>query len=202
MSLHVAVFTDAARYVPTWGGLLRTRHAASLLLIMVNYSVMIQTCLYHGYFSSLFLCGRYLAINAMENLELSFFNGFLDKTPKQITLLQVVEMIRSDKRLQVLTENHRRYLKLGNEKAAKQEKQYAPCFAVAVRFNGGKGKESIEGWTGLSMVDFDDVPPERMEEVFQAICQDEHTLLAYRTISNSGIRVVFKLKVDSLSFLP
>jgi len=172
------------------------------MLIMVNYSVMIQTCLYHGYFSSLFLCGRYLAINAMENLELSFFNGFLDKTPKPITLLQVVEMIRSDKRLQVLTENHRRYLKLGNEKAAKQEKQYAPCFAVAVRFNGGKGKESIEGWTGLSMVDFDDVPPERMEEVFQAICQDEHTLLAYRTISNSGIRVVFKLKVDSLSFLP
>ena len=33
-SLHVAVFTDAARYVPTWGGLLRTRHAASL---HVNY---------------------------------------------------------------------------------------------------------------------------------------------------------------------
>ena len=163
------------------------------MLIMVNYSVMIQTCLYHGYFSSLFLCGRYLAINAMENLELSFFNGFLDKTPKPITLQQVVEMIRSDKRLQVLTENHRRYLKQGNEKAAKQEKQYAPCFAVAVRFNGGKGKESIEGWTGLSMVDFDDVPPERMEEVFQAICQDEHTLLAYRTISNSGIRVVFKV---------
>ena len=62
----------------------------------------------------------------MENLELSFFNGFLDKTPKPITLQQVVEMIRSDKRLQVLTENHRRYLKQGNEKAAKQEKRKRP----------------------------------------------------------------------------
>ena len=210
VSLHVAVIIWAFKDLPPRlkppllpeGGELennlpRGGEFLSLLLIMVNYSVMIQTCLYHGYFSSLFLCGRYLAINAMENLELSFFNGFLDKTPKPITLLQVVEMIRSDKRLQVLTENHRRYLKQGNEMAAKQEKQYAPCFAVAVRFNGGKGKESIQGWTGLSMVDFDDVPPERMEEVFQAICQDEHTLLAYRTISNSGIRVVFKLKIKN-----
>ena len=138
----------------------------------------------------------------MKDLKLSFFNGFLDKTPKEITLQQVVEMIRSDKRLQVLTENHRRYLNQGNKEAAKREKSYAPCFAVAVRFNKGKALKFIEGWTGLSLVDFDNVPPERMEEVFQAICQDEHTLLAYRTISNSGIRVVFKLKVDSLSFLP
>lgn len=133
----------------------------------------------------------------MKDLELSLFNGFQDKTPKRTTLLQVVETIRSDKRLQVLTENHRLYLQRGDDKAAKREKQYAPCFAVAVRFNGGKDLECIEGWTGLSLVDFDDVPSSQLEDAFALICRDSHTMLAYKTLSGRGIRVLYKWKVES-----
>ena len=42
-------------------------------------------------------------------MQISLFNGFADKNPKPITIREVVEIIRADQRLQVLTENHRRY---------------------------------------------------------------------------------------------
>ena len=40
-------------------------------------------------------------------MQISLFNGFADKNPKPITIREVVEIIRADQRLQVLTENHR-----------------------------------------------------------------------------------------------
>ena len=47
-------------------------------------------------------------------MQVSLFNGFADKNPKPITIREVVEIIRADQRLQVLTENHRRYRAAGD----------------------------------------------------------------------------------------
>ena len=70
--------------------------------------------------------------------------------------------------------------------AAAREKAACPCFAVAVRFEGGKRKEHIAGYTLLCLADFDHVPEERMAECLQLIRQDGHTLMAYTTMSGTG----------------
>ena len=123
-------------------------------------------------------------------MQVSLFNGFADKNPKPITIREVVEIIRADQRLQVLTDNHRRYRAAGDTARAEAEKQHMPCYSVAVLFNGGKQQKHIVSYTGLCIVDLDHIPSERMAEVLEKMRSDEHTLLAYTTISGEGVRVI------------
>ncbi len=123
-------------------------------------------------------------------MQVSLFNGFADKNPKPITIREVVEIIRADQRLQVLTDNHRRYRAAGDTARAEAEKQHMPCYSVAVLFSGGKQQKHIVSYTGLCIVDLDHIPSERMAEVLEKVRSDEHTLLAYTTISGEGVRVI------------
>ena len=130
-------------------------------------------------------------------MQISLFNGFADKNPKPITIREVVEIIRADQRLQVLTENHRRYRAMGDTARAEAEKQHMPCYSVAVLFSGGKQQKHIVSYTGLSIVDLDHVPSERMAKVLEKVRGDEHTLLAYTTISGEGLRILFRYGTPS-----
>ena len=80
------------------------------------------------------------------------FEGFTSKLVRTTTLEEVVEMIRSDKRIEALTEAYR-------QTKSKSIKMQSPLMAVACRFHDGKGKEHVTGLTGLSMVDIDHISP-------------------------------------------
>ena len=129
-------------------------------------------------------------------MQVSLFNGFADKNPKPITIREVVEIIRADQRLQVLTENHRRYRAMGDTARADAEKEHMPCYSVAVLFSGGKQQKHIVSYTGLSIVDLDHIPSERIAEVLEKVRGDEHTLLAYTTISGEGVRVITRFALN------
>ena len=129
-------------------------------------------------------------------MQISLFNGFADKNPKPITIREVVEIIRADQRLQVLTENHRRYRAMGDTARADAEKEHMPCYSVAVLFSGGKQQKHIVSYTGLSIVDLDHIPSERMAEVLTMVRNDPHTLLAYTTISGEGVRVITRFALN------
>lgn len=126
----------------------------------------------------------------MNRMMLSLFKGYSDTIPVPVSLNEVVRLIKEDKVLADRTEKYRYYRSRGQKTAASREKAACPCFAVAVRFEKGKRKADISGWTGLSMVDFDHVPEGRVEELFSRVCADPHTLLAYTTVSGEGVRVV------------
>lgn len=137
--------------------------------------------------------------NPVEKTELSMFNTFFDTTPLPCTLEQVVELIRNNEALRMRTQNYRMLLAQGSLHRAAAEKQNCPCFSVAVRFRKGKTKDCINGWTMLTMVDLDKVPPERMAEVGERIRQDPHTLLHYTTISGRGHRIVAAIDRRSMT---
>ena len=132
-------------------------------------------------------------------MQVSLFNGFADKNPKPITIREVVEIIRADQRLQVLTENHRHYRAVGDTARADAEKNHMPCYSVAVQFSGGKQQKHIVSYTGLSIVDLDHIPSERMAEVLEKVRGDEHTLLAYTTISGEGVRVITRFALNTFN---
>lgn len=92
---------------------------------------------------------------------LSIFKGYADTMPVAVSLDEVVRLIREDKVLADHTEKYRYYRSQGQKTAANREKAACPCFAVAVRFDSGKRRTDISGWTGLSMVDFDHLPEGR-----------------------------------------
>ena len=98
----------------------------------------------------------------------------------------------TSKRLESITAAYR-------QTHSKSIKTESPLFAVACRFEAGKGKENVRALTGLSLVDFDHLTPdgdthtaERIAQLKAKIVADPHTLMCYTTISGNGLRVIFR----------
>lgn len=116
---------------------------------------------------------------------------YRDCNPKEATLEEVVRIIRTDASIKDRTEKHRYYLSQDLPQAALNEKQSCMCFSVATLFEGGKTQKHVIAWTGIGMVDFDDLDEEQADKLAEKAKQDEHTLLVYKTISGMGIRILF-----------
>ena len=125
---------------------------------------------------------------------LNIFKGYADKCPTETTLDSIVNLIRTDAALADHTAKHRYCREQGWKDQATREKSACPCFAVAVRFQGGKKRTDICGWTHLCLADFDDLPAEALDACMEKIRKDEHTLLAYFTVGGAGIRVLARFK--------
>ena len=128
----------------------------------------------------------------MNRLSFDLFRGYTENTSVQVTLDDAVRLITSDDALRTstLTYRHDAYVRQ-NSAAAQRVKAAMPCLAIAVRFDGGKRREHIVGWTGLSLVDIDHVEEQEIPPLMERIRADVHTLLAYATISGRGIRILY-----------
>ena len=126
----------------------------------------------------------------MEHTSISYFKSYWDKEPQEASLKTIVDMIRHHAETAEHTKRYRYYQQQQLYKPAASEKGSCLCFAVAVRFAGGKLKDNICGYTNLCLADFDHIPSDRMDECLARIRKDPHTLLAYTTISGTGIRVI------------
>ena len=129
----------------------------------------------------------------MNHFSFDLFRGYTENMPVQVTLDDAVRLITSDDSLRTatLTYRHDAYVRQ-NSAAAQRVKAAMPCLAIAVRFDGGKRKEHIVEWTGLSLVDIDHVEEQEVPALMERIRTDAHTLLAYITISGRGIRILYR----------
>lgn len=122
---------------------------------------------------------------------LSWFNGTFDKNPHETDLAQVFNAITGPM-LKGDTEKYRALKASGYPDP--RIKQRMAAVTPAVTCTGGHGADKITGYTGLSMCDFDHVAsPSASMALLRA---DSHTLLAYTTLSGSGIRVLFRYETD------
>ena len=128
--------------------------------------------------------------------QLSLFRGVHDTQPRPVTLEELVTMIRTDQSVRDLTEKHRYARATGDEQSASRYKKMMASFGVAARFEGGRQQKHIVEFTGLSLVDIDHIAPERMTEILEKVREDEHTLLAYTTLSGQGVRILFRYAVN------
>lgn len=132
----------------------------------------------------------------MKDTVFSLFKGYADTLPVDTTLSEIIRMIRQDPAVKEHTLKHRYYASQGNAAAAEREKSSCPCFSVAVRFQGGKKKKHICGWTSVGLVDIDHLEKAALPELLKQITADPHTLLAYTTISGAGIRILYRMEHD------
>ena len=133
----------------------------------------------------------------MNNLQLSLFRGVHDTQPRPVTLMELVTMMRTDQSVRDLTEKHRYARSTGDEQGAKRYKHMMASFGVAARFEGGRQQKHIVEYTGLSLVDIDHIAEEDMARVLDLVHADEHTLLAYTTLSGRGLRILARYKTPS-----
>ena len=132
-----------------------------------------------------------------KNPQLSLFRGVKDTQPWPVTLDELVAMMRTDQSVRDLTEKHRYALSVGDKQSARRYKDMMLSFGIAAHFEGGRRYEHITAFTGISLVDIDHIAPEDMERVLTLVHADEHTLLAYVTMSGHGLRVLFRYETPS-----
>ena len=130
-------------------------------------------------------------------IQLSLFRGVHDTQPRPVTLEELVTMMRTDQSVRDLTEKHRYARTSGDEQGASRYKKMMASFGVAARFEGGRQQKHIVEFTGLSLVDIDHISPERMTEILEKVREDEHTLLAYTTLSGQGVRVLARYALNT-----
>ena len=141
-------------------------------------------------------------MNDNNNLQFSLFRGVHDTQPQAVTLDELVAMMRDDLSVSDLTEKHRYALSVGDKQSAKRYKDMMLSFSMAAQFLGGRRYEHITAHTNVSMSDMDDVAPALMAEALARIRADEHTLLAYTTMSGHGLRVLFRYEMEGMESIP
>ena len=105
-------------------------------------------------------------------------------------------MMRTDLSVRDLTEKHRYARAMGDEQGASRYKKMMASFGVAARFEGGRQQKHIVEFTGLSLVDIDHIAEEDMVRVLDLVRADEHTLLAYTTLSGQGLRILARYEAS------
>ncbi len=84
-------------------------------------------------------------------------------------------------------------------------KQNMPANVTMVHFTSQGRRAANQGaYTGIIMMDFDDIPADQVERIRELVNADPHTLLSYVTLSGKGLRVFVWIEVvprDKAEFL-
>ena len=122
----------------------------------------------------------------------SQFQNLQSPQSRSIDLNEMVRLIKYDDFVKRMTEQYQAtFDKHGKAKADSEVKQkQMGAVSVSVTFDGvGRRAEHIVDFTGLVMVDLDHV--DDVERVMALVCQDPHTLMAYRTVSGHGLHIIY-----------
>lgn len=130
--------------------------------------------------------------NNPKDEETSLFKGYKDVRPAATTWQEVYRLITSGT-LKDETEKYRFALSQGFKKEAERIKSGSFGVTTAVICRGGRTLKDIIGYTGYCHADFDHLPTEELPQCMQRLASDPYVFLAYITISNRGIRVIFKI---------
>lgn len=125
-------------------------------------------------------------------LKLSVFNTLQSYESKPLTLESILWCLSHDQSVAQKTELYRKMAHAISPEEAKKKVKEAmmPAFSVAVVFQDrGRQTQHVASVTGLSLCDIDHI--DNVDEVFQKIAADPHTLLLYRTISGKGLRCIY-----------
>ncbi len=125
-----------------------------------------------------------------------FAKGHTDVHPLESDLTEVARLIQNDQSIRDLTEKYRYYRSVGDDRNSSVCKRAMPCFAVAVRFDDGKSKQHIRCCTYLSLCDFDDIDETLIDYLLELAAACPHVLMAYRTISGRGLRIIFPYRFE------
>lgn len=139
-------------------------------------------------------------------MDVSIFKNLHSVKPQWTTLEKTVHLIRTSPLLREYTEDARRHYAAGEkEKGDYIKKKLLPAFAPAGYLLDGKGRVNLIGLTGLCFINIDHIEEDRVEASMAILREDEHILLAARSVSGKGIHILVPYRFwreDPTSQLP
>ena len=121
----------------------------------------------------------------------SVFTSLDSKVSRPLTSRQELEnWIRHNKELAGLTDAYRKGLAVSKQLASKT-KMMSPALCVAAQLDGkGRQLENVVAEVNSLALDYDDIPEEKMQEVFKRIKLAANTTASWITMSGHGRRII------------
>jgi hypothetical protein len=129
-----------------------------------------------------------------RTIKFTTYNNVRDKQPaSSVDEGILVDIIRDNQNLMMLTASIRAAREAGKFKAADKAKRSLPGFTPHALFDGPRKSGQMRGFTGLAFIDVDHLAAETVEEVFTRITALSCTRMAWRSISGLGIHILVEL---------
>ncbi len=128
----------------------------------------------------------------MRNMQSTIFKNMYSQECRNIEWQEIINVITGDT-LAEDTAKYRYYLSCKLDDDAQRLKKRMPAFTPAVICDGGRRPENFVCLTGVGMCDFDHVAD--VESARKTLTDDGHAMMVYKTISGSGLRVLFRYEV-------
>ena len=127
-----------------------------------------------------------------DGLMPSVFSQLDSKMSRPLSSRQELEdLILRNHELAAITESYRKALAVSKQLADSKVKPLSTAVCFAAQLDGrGRLLENVVGEVGCLGLDYDHLSSESMDHIFERIKLSPHTLIAYRTISGKGMRII------------
>ena len=122
----------------------------------------------------------------------SVFSQLDSKMSRPLSCRQELEdLILRNQQLAAITESYQKALAVSKQLADSKVKPLSTGICFAAQLDGrGRLLENVVGEVGCLGLDYDHLSTESMNLIFERIKLSPHTLIAYRTISGNGLRII------------
>lgn len=130
----------------------------------------------------------------MENIPVTAYSGF-SNVRGEITLRKVMENITKGMHAKLIFKI-RMLVSQGKTEEANNVKKQLPFYTVTAKYREKRQAYSMTGYTRVTLLDIDDQPEEKLEELRKKINEDPNTLGSFLTPKGHGFKVFVFLKTD------
>jgi hypothetical protein len=124
----------------------------------------------------------------LNSYKVSFFDSVSDKNPKEFSMLQFYNAIKSG-----IYRAEIEAVREAKEKSKKDElkKHSLPAITTSGSFSSGRTEKCLLKHSGLLQIDLDSV--ENLEATKQMLCADQYTFIGFISPSGQGLKLVIKI---------
>ena len=128
----------------------------------------------------------------MENIPVTAYSGF-SNVRGEITLRKAMENIAKGLHAKLVFKI-RMLVSQGKTEEANNVKKQLPFYTVTAGYKEKRQAYSITSYTHVTLLDIDDQPEEKLEELRKKINEDPNTLASFLTPKGHGVKVLVFLK--------
>lgn len=139
-----------------------------------------------------------------QSMCLNYFKSITASWPQKKELVRIVYSMMCSEEVVLSTQLYRNLMASDSKDAAELTKRTKfAAFAPCAIFSDGKARENVKKLTDLCYLDFDNIKEEQqLIDAMNILRNDKNVLLASRSVSNEGLRVLITYELKDIELPP
>lgn len=132
-------------------------------------------------------------------MRLCILKCVMARVPKETELDDIARVMRTSLKLRALCKKYQKMNESGNKIGKDKIKKWMiPAFVPSSLLYAGKAQRYIIGLTNLCYMDIDQISKSQIKKAMDYLRQDEHVVLALRSMSGKGLHFLIKYRFKDM----